>query len=193
MDNKLVLIRHSVPELDPSIPPNQWMLNEVGKDKARQLARQLSTHSIACVMSSSEPKAIETAQIIASHLGQLTQVAPGLHEHKRPQTKLTSERIFKKTIAKLFADPDNLTFGTETANEAGQRFDRAVRALLQLYPDQGLAIVSHGTVMAMYASFHMKVDPHSIWQHIGLPGALIFSRPQFQLRVRLSPVKERSA
>ena len=188
MSKKLVLIRHSVPELDPSVPPRQWLLNEVGKEQARLLARQLITHSISRIMSSSEPKAIETAQIIAAYLGLSTEIVPGLHEHERPLTNLTSEARYRKTLARLFSEPDKLTFGSETANEAGQRFNRSVQHLLRRYPDQGLAIVSHGTVMAMFAAIHSNVDPHIIWQRIGLPGALIFSRPQTQLTARLSPV-----
>ena len=139
-------------------------------------------------MSSSGPKAIGTAQIIANYLGLSTEIVPGLHEHERPLTSLTSEARYRKSIDRLFAEPDNLTFGSETANEAGQRFYQAVRPLLRRYPDQGLAVVSHGTVMAMYAAIHTNIDPHAIWQQIGLPGALIFSRPQFQLTARLRPV-----
>jgi broad specificity phosphatase PhoE len=188
MCNNLILIRHSIPELDPSVPPNQWLLNEVGREQARLLARQLTTHSISNIMSSSEPKAIETAQIISTYLGLSTEIVPGLHEHERPLTNLSSEARYRKTIARLFSEPDKLTFGSETANEAGQRFDQSVQQLLRRYPDQGLAIVSHGTVMAMFAAIHSYIDPHTIWQRIGLPGALIFSRPQTRLTARLSPV-----
>ena len=61
MGNKLILVRHSVPELDPSIPPRGWSLNQVGKERARHLARQLATYSIMKIMSSSESKALGTA------------------------------------------------------------------------------------------------------------------------------------
>ncbi len=188
MGNILILIRHSLPELDASVPPKKWLLNEKGKEQARLLARHLLTHSIRRVMSSSEPKAIETAQIVATYLCLTTEIVPGLHEHERPLTKLTSEAHYKKTIARLFSEPDKLTFGSETANEAGERFERTIQNLLWRYPDQGLAIVSHGTVMSKFAANHSNVDPHTIWQRIGLPGALIFSRPQTHLTARLSPV-----
>ena len=61
MNNKLILIRHSIPELIPSVPPNKWLLNAAGKEQAYLLARQVSTHSIDIIMSIKEPKAIETA------------------------------------------------------------------------------------------------------------------------------------
>jgi len=89
----------------------------------------------------------------------------------------------------MFAEPEILSFGKETAYEAGQRFNRAVQSLLQRYPDQGLLIVSHGTVMAMFAAIHSNIDPHASWQRIGLPGALIFTRPPKHLIGNLRPAQ----
>ncbi len=189
MSNKLILVRHSVPELDPSIPPREWSLNQVGKDQARLMARQLAAYSIDKIMSSSEPKALGTAQIIADYLRLPVEIVPGLHEHERPVARRVSEDHYRKTIAKMFAEPEILSFGYEAASVAGKRFNRAVQPLLQRYPDQGLAIVSHGTVMAMFTAIHLNVDPHAIWQRIGLPGALIFTRPQIQLIGNLRPTQ----
>lgn len=188
MTNILILIRHSLPEIYPSVPASEWHLSEVGKERADTLAGQLSNYDFPSITSSTEPKAIETAQIIANRLQLNVEIAGGLHEHERPQTAFRSKEEFRQTIAHLFNEPKQLSFGNETAQEASDRFDGAVQELLLRYPDRGLAIVSHGTVISLFAARHLKVDPYQFWQQLGLPCAIIFTRPELHLVTTISPV-----
>ena len=62
---KLVLIKHSMPNLTSSVPANQWTLSEEGIKNTEILAKKLRKYNFDKIYCSEEPKAIETAEIIA--------------------------------------------------------------------------------------------------------------------------------
>lgn len=53
-----ILVRHAMPELDPQVPPEEWLLGERGRAAARHLAGVLPAG--AYLVASQEPKAVET-------------------------------------------------------------------------------------------------------------------------------------
>src|SRR5207244_5114943 len=80
---KLILIKHAKPLVDPAKPSQLWSLSDDGRQQARALAGQVAPLEPAIIISSDEPKAIETAQILADELKLPTEAAPDLHEHDR--------------------------------------------------------------------------------------------------------------
>jgi 2,3-bisphosphoglycerate-dependent phosphoglycerate mutase len=65
----LLLVRHSVPAPDPSVPSEEWRLSEEGRGRCAELARHIAVYEPQRLLSSPEPKALETAELIAAILG----------------------------------------------------------------------------------------------------------------------------
>jgi broad specificity phosphatase PhoE len=188
MNKHLILIRHAAPEINSKVSSNRWKLSDAGRQDAAKLARELSAFSIGVVVSSTEPKALETAGFLADAFDLAPEVHSGIHEHDRAHVPFLLEQDFKETMGHLFANPDKLIFGSETANEAGKRFEKALYELLVRYPEDTLAVVSHGTVLTLFLAKHLKSDPYDTWLSLAMPEAIVLSRPDlsFMSRIRLT-------
>ena len=178
MKRKLVLVRHSLPAITPDIPAPQWPLSEEGRQRCTPLAAKLAAWQPGVVVTSSEPKAIETGRIVAGLLALPCETAAGLHEHERTRATFTTPERFRAGMAAFFQQPDKLAFGDETANRAHHRFHQAVTASLAKHPRDNVAIVAHGTVMALFVARAAGIDPFSFWQRLGLPAFVVLALPQ---------------
>jgi broad specificity phosphatase PhoE len=178
----LILVKHSEPVIDPSQPANVWHLSQVGKLRCKGLAKHLSGYQVQAIVSSLEPKAVETAQITADALGLSPKRWENLHEHERSRGTSFSKRQFERSVAALFAHPDQLVFGNETAHQALQRFEQAVYKLVDETPVQRLVVVSHGTVISLFTAHHTGIDAYVLWKRLGLPGFVVLTFPNYQLK-----------
>jgi len=70
------------------------------------------------LVSSEEPKAVETAEIAAERLGIGCSVYPGLHEHDPAGVPFLSDGEFGRAARGFFENQDRLVWGNETAKEA---------------------------------------------------------------------------
>src|SRR5215813_12145936 len=77
----LILVKHALPEIIPPLPARQWHLSEVGRTQCVLLTDHLATYAPSALISSSEPKVLETAQLVAQRLHTNVQIVDGLHEH----------------------------------------------------------------------------------------------------------------
>jgi broad specificity phosphatase PhoE len=186
---KLILVRHSVPAIVPGVPAREWMLSDHGRQRCHALAAMLAEHTPDIVVSSLEPKAVETGQIVASLLGKPFATAPGLHEHKRRGVEFSTREEFEARMAVLFAHPTELVMGSETAEQAGHRLAQAIAHVLDRYPGDNVAVVTHGTVMSLYVAQVAGVEPFSFWRRLGLPSfavlrmgsSAVLARPAMEL------------
>ena len=80
---RLVLIRHANPALRSDVPPAEWGLSEAGVRRARALAGRVRPGSARAVHSSTERKAVETAQLLGTAWQLPVTPVLGLHEHER--------------------------------------------------------------------------------------------------------------
>ena len=64
----LVLVKHSLPEIDPAVPAKDWHLSEEGCVRSRILGEELDRYDLDLVISSIELKAMETAEIVSGLL-----------------------------------------------------------------------------------------------------------------------------
>ncbi len=174
----LVLIKHSLPEINPQLPAAAWPLSAAGRGRASTFTRQLTEWELDFIASSVEPKARETAKILAEKLGIDWQVYPGLHEHERPAANFTSQEEFAASVAAFFASPDALVFGAETATQAFNRFNQAVGAVCQQHAGKRLAIVAHGTVISLFIGHYLGLDPFSLWGRLSLPSLVVVEWPE---------------
>ena len=63
---RLILVKHSLPEINLAIPAPGWRLSDEGRHRAARLARLLTGSGSGRTVSSPEPKALETAGIITA-------------------------------------------------------------------------------------------------------------------------------
>jgi broad specificity phosphatase PhoE len=176
---RLVLIRHSVPLIDAAVPAAEWHLSPHGVDRARQLARRLPC-TARTIFTSREPKAVGTATAFAEMWRVPVEEVAGLEEHHRPSPSLLTREAFDRKIDELFAKPNELVFGTETAAAAQRRFSAAIMRLITRTTDD-VAVVTHGTVMALFVSAATGVNAFEYWKAQHMPSATILSLPELSL------------
>lgn len=160
----LILIKHALPEIDPSHPAQEWQLGETGRAQSLELAEQLRSHQPTRILTSLEAKAEETGQIIADRLNIPCLPVAGLHEQERANERYADPATFRAKIRLLFAEQDALHYGTETATAARTRFTAAINEALRRYDDPVLAVIAHGTVISLYAAPLLSRDPFDVWE-----------------------------
>lgn len=179
---RLILVRHSLPEFVTGVPARQWQLSAEGRHRCERLAGRLAAYDLAAIVTSEEPKAVETGQIVARILHLPCESAHGLHEHERGVVKeIGDQDEFRAQVARLFERPDELVMGYETADQAHARLAAAVARIVTQHASGNLAIVSHGTVMTLLIARANGLDPLPFWRGLGLPGFAVLSLPGLRL------------
>jgi broad specificity phosphatase PhoE len=177
----LILVKHSQPQIVTSVPAAQWHLSDEGRRRNAVLAERLASYQPAAIVASREPKAMETGYTVASILETPFATAEGLHEHDRSNVGWSPTEDFEAAIERLFARPSELVFGSETADQARERFAVAVDAAIAAHPTGNLALVAHGTVIALYVAARTGVEPLPLWRRLGLPSFVVLSLPDMTL------------
>ncbi|HEU5439841.1 MAG TPA: histidine phosphatase family protein [Ktedonobacterales bacterium] len=178
----LVLIRHAAPVVTLGMDANDWPLSAEGRAGAAAFAENLAAYQPSHVVSSVEPKAAETAGIIAARLGVPVETVPGLHEHDRHGMGLLGREGFEAAVARFFASPTELVLGGETAHEANERFWQAVTGIIaRADAERDILVVTHGTVLSLFAARAAGADPLALWRSLRLPDAVTFSLPELRL------------
>ena len=187
---KLMVVKHSLPDIIPTLPARQWRLSSAGRQRCKPLADKLAGHQLDVIVASVEPKAAETGQIVGDLLGKACQTAKGLNEHERSDVGwFESKEQFEAAVAEFFARPGQLVFGGESADQAHQRFSQAIARVMERHPDQNVAVVSHGTVMTLFVARAVGLEPFPFWKRLGLPAFVVLSWPQLDLLTIVEKVK----
>ena len=175
----LILVKHSLPDIDPTVPAKEWHLSEEGRVRSQILAEKLVQYDLDVIVSSIEPKAIETAEIVVRFLKIPVEIVEGLHEHARSNVGFLEKERFEQSIGSFFSQPTELIFGEETADKAHDRFSKAVYGLSAIFPQGNMALMTHGTVLSLFVSRIAALEPFDLWKHLGLPSWILLSRPDF--------------
>lgn len=178
---KLILVKHSLPAIDPAVPAREWHLSDVGRERCQALAGRLAAYGPDVIVTSLEPKAIETAQIVADVLGLPFVTAPDLHEHDRSHVGFETRERFEQQVAEFFLKPDQLVFGAEAADQAHRRFADAAHNLIEEHAEENLLVIAHGTVITLFVSHAAQVEPFALWKRLGLPSFVVMALPGFEL------------
>ena len=178
---RLILIRHSLPEMVPGLPANQWHLAEAGRLRCKALAEQIAPYRPDVIVASTEPKAAETAELVAGALRKPWHIAAGLHEHERSDVGWIDREQFEAQVAEFFRRPGALVFGSETADQTHERFAAAIAAQTATHPGRSLAVVAHGTVISLFVARSAGVEPFALWSRLGMPSFVVLSLPKLDL------------
>jgi broad specificity phosphatase PhoE len=173
MKKHLILVKHALPEIVEILPAREWKLSDEGRIRAQQLAERLSKYQPDVIVSSSEPKAKETAEIVAGRNNLELQIVDGLHEHDRSNTPYLSGDEFQAAIHDFFEKPAVLVFGSETADEAHARFGQAVNWILKHNSNKTIVAVAHGTVISLFVSRLTGISDFVLWNELGLPSYVV--------------------
>lgn len=177
-------MRHSAVEMDPDTPSHLWRLSAEGRQRSLELALRLIPTNPGVVVTSREPKAVETGQILADALAVGCEIGRDLHEHDRQGVAFFDTReAFEAAVIDFFAHPHTLRLGRETAEAALARFDAAVKQALATHPEGDLIIVAHGTVITLFVCrYNPKVDPILFWRSLEMPDRFTLSLPEYTLQ-----------
>lgn len=179
---RLLLIRHSAPEIVPGAPARDWRLSAEGRRRCDALARRVAAYAPRVLVTSVEPKARETAELVGARLGMPVETAAGLHEHERDNVGYLGREAFEAAVAEFFARPDALVLGRETAAQALARFSRAVDAVLAAHPTGTLAVVTHGTVLTLFVAARAGIEPLPFWRGLVLPDLVALELPTYRIQ-----------
>jgi broad specificity phosphatase PhoE len=179
----LVLIRHSISIQQPGVSAHTWVLSQEGLEKCHALADQLRGLNITHLHTSDEPKAAQTAQAVADHLGGLpvTLNAALRETHRESAPYFADPADFQAAIHTAMATPQAVLFGEEAFADAEARFAVALENILKTHPHQSVAAVTHGTVMALHMARLTGLDPFWLWQQQAMPAFAVFALPQMRL------------
>jgi broad specificity phosphatase PhoE len=140
-------ITHPQVEIDPMMPVPDWGLSETGRTRARQASQMPWATTLQRIISSTERKAIETAEILGNLAGPAIEIVPEMHENDRSATGFLPPAEFESAADWFFAHPDDSFNGWERAIDAQARIVSAVTHILDEHdPDVPIAFVGHGGV-----------------------------------------------
>lgn len=146
MSRRIRYLTHPQVVIDPARDVRDWSLNDVGRARVARLAHSGALAGTRIVMSSTETKAIETAEPLASAVGCKVMLRPDMHENDRSATGFLPPAEFERTADRFFAAPDVSVRGWETARNAQARIVREVRDSLAEGPAGDVLFVGHGAV-----------------------------------------------
>ncbi|NQW17962.1 MAG: histidine phosphatase family protein [Chloroflexi bacterium] len=161
---ELILIRHAESQLDPSTPAEAWGLTSTGVKQARAVGAELKDAGIVAIFCSLEPKARQTADLIADMVGLRSRNLKDLAEHRRDSWGFLGDEEFNQAIHEVFDVPDTSVIGAETGKRALSRFTNAIAAADEKSSPGPIALVSHGTVMSLFLSKTTGEPAGPIWE-----------------------------
>ncbi len=181
MTPHLILIRHSISQQDARVSAHHWSLTEEGRARCAALAERIQPYQPAVIVSSAEPKAVQTAEAVAGILGLPHKTETGLHEQLRESEPYRTQTEFEARIRRLLENPSQLVFGEETGDAAYLRFQAAIDAILRRHPNQNVTAVTHGTVLSLFLARVAQIEPVAFWQKLGMPAFVALSLPDYRV------------
>ena len=88
---------------------------------------------------------------------------------------------FEAAVEQLFEKPDQLVLGTETAEQALGRFSATIDKVIEAGQTDNV-VVTHGTVMTLYAAGVARVEPTGLWRRLGTPSFVVLGLPDMRVR-----------
>ena len=186
--NHLILIKHALPQIDETKSARDWQLSDSGRASCTPLAKALRPYKPDLLITSEEPKALETGQLVAEHLQIPYTSAPNLHEHDRKGVPFIPQETWYATVKTFFAHPNDLIFGNETAHQTRTRFTRAIEKTVKTHPHKTIAIATHGTVISLFVAQKTRTNGFDLWQQLNLPSYVVLDLPDYNLNTIVTEI-----
>ena len=171
-------LSHPQVVIRPTQPVPEWSLSPDGLKRVAALASSNALRGTQTVVTSTEVKAQETAQPLATALDCTLVTWPDMHENDRSATGYLPAAEFEAVADQFFAHPTQSIRGWETAQAAQERIVSAVNACLRAYPEGDLLFVGHGGVgTLLYCHLAGRAVTRAFDQRAGGGCLLTFSDP----------------
>lgn len=154
-----IYITHPQVRIDPAVPVPQWGLSEVGAARVHGIQDRSWVKQLQRIVSSTETKALETAEILAKAADIGIETVEAMHENDRSATGFLTPPEFEKAADWFFANPHDSFHGWERAIDAQARIVRQVTRVLDGHdPSRPIAFVGHGGVGTLLKC-HLAGEP----------------------------------
>jgi broad specificity phosphatase PhoE len=163
-------VRHAMPLVDPDLPSDVWDLGPAGRAAARELATGLVIERpMAMVASSTERKAVATAEPIAERFGVPLAPDARLVEAGRPWVGAPNDY---RQLAHRFLRGDQPD-GWEDRAEVVDRMAEAVRDARKAAAGGAVAVVGHGLSLCVHLESVLPAgfDAEDLWARLSFPDA----------------------
>ncbi len=185
---RIILVKHALPVLVPGLPARDWRLSTEGEDDATRVGAALQAFRPCRLLTSPEPKARETAAIVAGVLEVTMDTVDGLREIDRPILPIMSPEEHERHNRRLFVEFDRRVLGSESAREARDRFARALLDKVNETEAENLIAISHGTVIALFVSdYNEEVDSFDLWRRLKCGSFVVLRNPSMEVLEIVDP------
>lgn len=151
---QVLLIRHALPlRVENEVGPADPVLSELGRRQAAALAGWLAEERIDAVYTSPLRRALETADPLATMLGQPAVVADGVAEfdrHSAEYVPLEELKAANDPRWQRMVDGEHWEDGLLSPEEFRDQVVAAVERIVADHAGQSVAVVCHGGVVNAY-------------------------------------------
>lgn len=164
----ITYVRHSMAVPEESVHPTAWHLDDRGRADATRLAERLEVApSIGALVTSTEPKALETAEAIGARWGAPVVTDERLREASRPWIGPGYRAVVHRYLR------DELPPGWEPHDEVAARVGAAVSEAMAAAAGRPVVVVSHGLAVAIHLGERLgaRFDRESFWSGLAFPDA----------------------
>lgn len=164
----ITYVRHSMAVPEESVHPTKWHLDARGLADATLLAGRLEvTTGIGALVTSTEPKAQETADAIGERWEVAAAPDPRLREAIRPWIGPGYRAVVHRYLRGELPD------GWEPHDEVAARVAEAVADAVEAAGGRQVVVVSHGLALAVHLGERLGAafDRESFWSGLTFPDA----------------------
>lgn len=146
MSDLLRYLSHPQVRINPAVAVPDWSLSDHGRARAGHASRAAALARTRRIFSSSERKAVETAEIFAAVLGLAVVRRPATHENDRSATGFLDAELFEAAADRFFQHPQTSIDGWERAIDAQRRIVTAIDEIIHEHSSGDILVVGHGAV-----------------------------------------------
>lgn len=140
-------VTHPEVVIDPNVPTPRWGLSSVGRSRAERFANHPLVLPLTRLVSSTETKALELAEILATGCGAPVDSGDKFDENDRRSTGFVPSARFEQLADALFGRPDESAGGWETARDAQKRVVAGFNEVLSGHDaTKPIGFTGHGAV-----------------------------------------------
>jgi broad specificity phosphatase PhoE len=161
-------VRHAMAVPDESVHPTEWVLDAEGRASAASLADRLEVAAgIGALVSSTEPKALATAEEIGRRWGVEVVTDPRLREAVRPWVGPGYRAVVHRYLR------GEVPEGWEPHLDVANRTAAAVGAARRVAAGRPVVVVSHGLALSLHLGDQLGPDfePEQFWSSLAFPDA----------------------
>ena len=164
----ITYVRHAMPAVTEGIHSTDWHLDDATRASAEIWAGRLEVgDGIGALVSSTEPKALETAAAIASRWGSDVVEEPRLREAERPWIGTGYRAVAHRYLR------GEVPEGWEPHASVAERVGAAVSDALSSAAGGPAIVVTHGLALALHLGERLgdDFDPETFWSRLACPDA----------------------